>query len=142
MKWSVHPAKSNRTKTILTLIFVFSFLCFVAFYYGIFWCVLGFIILFFSLRSYYFPTYYEVNENEVIIKSIFATQKRRLAEFKKVYKGKNGILLSPFKRKTFLNQFRGVFLLLPPKHSEIENYVKKHIASHEETSEDNSQRNV
>lgn len=142
MKWSVHPAKYNQFKTILSLVFVFGFLIFVAIFYGVFWCILGFIILFFSLHSYYFPTYYEVNENEVIIKNIFATQKRRLTEFKKVYKGKNGILLSPFKRKTFLNRFRGIFLFLPLEGNEIEDYLKKRIASLEDTSKDDSQRNV
>jgi NOL1/NOP2/fmu family ribosome biogenesis protein len=47
------------------------------------------------------------------------TQKRKLTEFRKVYVGRNGVLLSPFRRKTFLNQFRGVFLLLPEQRDEI-----------------------
>ncbi|HEC79546.1 MAG TPA: hypothetical protein ENI34_10495 [candidate division WOR-3 bacterium] len=113
MKWSVHPAKDNQTKTIVSLVFIFGFLIFIAVFYGVFWAVFGFIVLFLSLHSYYFPTRYEANDERIIIKNIFATQKRRLTEFKKVYRGKNGLLLSPFKHKTFLNKFRGVFLLLP-----------------------------
>ena len=138
MKWSVHPATYNRTKTILSLVFILAFLIFVAIFYGIFWSILGFIILFFTLHSYYFPTYYEVKDDEVMIKNIFTTQRRNLKEFKKVYKGKNGVLLSPFKRKNFLNQFRGVFLLLPPVQDNIEDYLKKRITSYEETSKDDS----
>ena len=141
MSWSVHPATYNRIKSILSLVFIFVFLVFVAIFYGVFWSILGFIILFFSLHSYYFPTYYEVKGDEVIIKNIFATQKRSLKEFRKVYKGKNGILLSPFKRKTFLNQFRGVFLLLPPARNDIEDFLKERIASYEEVSKDDSATN-
>jgi hypothetical protein len=129
MKWSVYPAQHNRTKTILTLSFVAAFLIFVAVFYGLFWSIFGFAVLFLSLFSYFFPTRYEVNEREVIVKNIFSTQKRSLAEFKKVYRGKNGILLSPFRRKTFLNQFRGVFLLLPSNRDEIEKYVEHCVAS-------------
>lgn len=135
MRWSVHPAKYHRTKTILTLIFIGVFLCFVAVFYGVFWSLLGFIILFFSLNSYFLPTHYEVTETEVIVRKIFMTQKRRLSDFRKIYRGKNGILLSPFTRKTFLNQFRGIFLFLPPGDSEIEQYLRKRVGSDERASE-------
>lgn len=138
MRWSVYPAKNHRTKTILTLVFIFGFLFFVAVFYGVFWSILGLAILFLSLYSYFFPTHYEVTETEVIIKKILVTQRRKLSEFKKIYRGKNGILLSPFKRKTFLNQFRGVFLLLPPEHNEIAQYLKKNVGTDERDADNDS----
>ncbi len=116
------------------MLFVFSFIIFVSISYGIFWGILGFIILFLSLHSYFFPTHYEVNDKEVTIKTIFATQRRQLNEFKRLYYGKNGVLLSPFKHKTFLNQFRGVFLLLPTERDEIVNYLENIFASREAVS--------
>lgn len=136
MKWSVYPAKYNSTKTIISLIFVFCFITFVSTFYGIFWGLLGFIILFLSLHSYFFPTHYEVNDKEVIIKTIFATQRRQLNEFKRLYYGKNGILLSPFQHKTFLNQFRGVFLLLPTERDDIVGYLENMFASRESFASD------
>ena len=133
MKWSVHPAKDNYKKTILSMIFIVGFLVFIAIFYGIFWSFLGFVILFVSLYSYFFPSYYEVDEECVTIRNMFITQSRKLTEFKKVYRGKNGILLSPFKRKTILNQFRGVFLLLPKDRAKIEEYVRG-LVEREDTS--------
>jgi energy-coupling factor transporter transmembrane protein EcfT len=133
MKWSVHPAKYNQAKTILSLSFVLVFIVFVSVFYGIFWGMLGFIVLFVSLYSYYFPTSYEVNDEEVLIKTIFTTQRRKLKEFQRIYAGKNGILLSPFTHKTFLNQFRGVFLLLPAERDEIIDFLKKRIAVSEKS---------
>lgn len=142
MKWSVHPAKYNYAKTVLSLIFIFGFLVYVSIFFALVFGILGFIILFFSLHSYYFPTHYEITEEKVIIKNIFTTQRRKLKEFKKVYRGKNGVLLSPFKRKTFLNQFRGVFLLLPPNRDEIVDYLKECIRFQEEALEDSSEKNI
>ncbi|MGQ9533691.1 MAG: hypothetical protein ACUVTF_00440 [bacterium] len=125
MNWRVHPAKANITKTVVSLVFLCIFLLLVIVIYGIPWALLGIIFLFVSLYSYYFPTTYQITEDKVIIKTIFTTTKRNLSEFKKVYFGKNGILLSPFKHKTFLNNFRGVFLLLPEDREEIIRYFKE-----------------
>ncbi len=140
MKWSVHPAKEDYNKTVLSLIFIIGFLMFVSIFYGLFLGILGFVILFVSLYSYFFPSYYEVDQDQVLIRNIFITQRRRLAEFKKVYHGKNGILLSPFRRKTFLNQFRGVFLLLPKERQAIEDYVRGLIESDEMTEDGQSNK--
>jgi preprotein translocase subunit SecG len=136
MKWSVHPAKQNRTKTVLSLVFVFCFIVFVLLFYGVVLAVLGCAILFVSLHSYYFPTYYETTQDEIIIKNIFVTQRRKIREFKRLYEGKNGILLSPFRHKTFLNQFRGVFLLLPPEREDIINYLNAIINIDSEVSQE------
>ncbi|MEO0142084.1 MAG: hypothetical protein ABIL70_03020 [candidate division WOR-3 bacterium] len=129
MNWSVHPARDNPVKTILSLIFIFGFLFFVLIFYGLLWALLGFIFLFASLHSYFFPTYYAIDEESIQIRNIFTTQKRKLKEFKKVYLGRNGVLFSPFRHKTFLNQFRGVYLLLPPEKEEIISYLNNHIVS-------------
>ena len=89
-------------------------------------------MLFVSLHSYFFRTSYDINDDEVMIKNIFMTQRRKLSEFRKVYVGKNGALLSPFRRKTFLNQFRGVFLLLPEQRDEILEFLRTRIERKEE----------
>jgi len=142
MNWSVHPAKDNYKKTILSLVFIIGFLVFIAFFYGLFWSLLGLVILLVSLYSYFFPSYYEVDEEYVTIRNMFLTQRRRHNEFKKVYRGKNGILLSPFKRKTILNQFRGVFLLLPKESEAIEVYVRGLIEKDDSSVRDHSVENA
>ena len=136
MKWTVHPAKRNPTKTVLSALFITLFLVFVGVFYGIFWSIFGFIVLLVSLHSYFFPTSYAVDGKEVIIKNIFMTQKRRLTEFRKVYVGKNGMLLSPFRRKTFLNQFRGVFLLFPEQHREVVEFLRTRIEKPDDNKEE------
>jgi|UniRef100_A0A7V3VU58 energy-coupling factor transporter transmembrane protein EcfT len=124
MRWQVHPAKENPAKTLLSGTFIVVFLILIALVYNLYWALLGFIFLISSLHSYYFPTTYEITEDELIIKTVFSKQRRKLNEFKKFYIGKNGILLSPFIRRTFLNNFRGVFLLLPKERDEIVKFIK------------------
>jgi hypothetical protein len=132
MKWTVHPAKRDLTRTISSGFFVTAFIVFVGIFYGIFWSIFGFVVLFVSLHSYFFPTSYEISDEQVVIKNIFMTQRRKLSEFRKVYVGRNGTLLSPFRRKTFLNQFRGVFLLLPEQRDEILEFLRARIEPKEE----------
>ncbi len=127
MKWTVHPAKRDLTKTIISGVFIALFLVIVGVFYGIFWSIFGFVVLLVSVHSYFFPTAYEITNEEVIIKNIFMTQKRKISEFRRIYPGKNGVLLSPFRRKTVLNQFRGVFLLLPEDRQEVLDMLKGRI---------------
>ena len=136
MKWTVHPAKRDLTKTIISGFFVMAFIVIVGIFYGVFWSIFGLVVLFVSLHSYFFPTSYEIDDQEVVIKNIFMTQRRKLNEFRKVYVGRNGTLLSPFRRKTFLNQFRGVFLLLPSEREEILQYLRARIEPKEESAQE------
>lgn len=133
MKWSVHPAKENHIKTAVSLVFIIAFLTYVSIFFGVIFGIVGLIILTVSLHSYYFPTQYELTDSEIIITKFFGTQRRQLSEFRKVYVGKNGLLLSPFSRKTFLNQFRGVFVLLPHERDTVVEYVKQRVADQQES---------
>uniref|UniRef100_A0A7C4X9K2 Uncharacterized protein n=1 Tax=candidate division WOR-3 bacterium TaxID=2052148 RepID=A0A7C4X9K2_UNCW3 len=129
MKWTVHPAKDNQSKTVFSLIFISIFLFFILIFYGFFWALLGAIFLFASLSSYYLPTSYLLDDDHIEIKGLFSNQNRNLKEFKKIYYGKNGVLLSPFRKKTFLNHFRGIYLLLPRDKEEIISYIKDKIGN-------------
>ncbi len=129
MKWQIHPARNSLAKTFISIVFIVLFLFLIARYYNVYWALLGLVFLFATLHSYYFPTTYEITDEEVIIKTIFSRQKRKLSEFRKAYSGKNGILLSPFRHKTFLNNFRGVFLLLPRERDEIIDFINKKLTA-------------
>jgi hypothetical protein len=141
MKWTVHPARRDLTKTILSTIFIVTFLVFVGIFYGLFWSLFGLVVLLVSLHSYFFPTSYEAGKDEIVIKNIFMTQKRGLREFRQVYVGKNGVLLSPFRRKTLLNQFRGVFLLLPEEREEVLAFLRARVEGSEDDGDDNQSPN-
>ncbi len=115
ISWTFFPARENIKKTILSLSIIVFFLVLILIFYGTFWFILGAVFLFGSLNVYFFPTRYTLETDTITIKKIFYTNKRRWNEFRKHYVGKNGILLSPFSKPTFLNNFRGIYLYFPPQ---------------------------
>lgn len=128
LAWTIHPARDNMRKTVLSLIFIAACLAFVFIFWGIIYGVIGLAFLFIALRPYYLPTRYELTATHVIVKTMFYTQKRLLSEFRRVYRGKNGVLLSPFSHKTFLNNFRGIYLFLPPDSDLIVSRIRELVA--------------
>lgn len=112
---------------MVSLVLIAAFLVVVGIFYGVLWALLGLAFLLFSIHSYYFPTVYELTEETITIRGVFGRQTRRLKEFRRVLPGKNGILLSPFLRRTFLNNFRGVFLLTPSDRAEIVALLRRRI---------------
>lgn len=125
--WQIHPARLNVKKTILSLMFIAACLVYVFIFWGVLYGFIGLVFLFVSLRSYYLPTRYELTATHIIVSSLFYAHKRPLSEFKMIYEGKNGVLLSPFRRKSFLNNFRGVYLLLPADREHIIDNLRRLI---------------
>jgi len=126
--WTFHPARHSPIKTVVSLAIVIFFLVLIQTFYDAFWVVLGFLFLFASLNSFFLPTVYVLDQNSVTIKKLYYTNRRQFKEFRRYYSGKNGILLSPFAKRTFLNNFRGLFLYFPPEgdlRNKIIDFVKQ-----------------
>lgn len=131
INWQIHPARLNFKKTILSLIFIAACLVYVFIFWGLFYGIIGLVFLFATLRSYYLPTRYELTATHIVVSSLFYSHKRPLSEFKMIYEGKNGVLLSPFRRKTFLNNFRGIYLLMPVDRENIIIHLRQLIRNDE-----------
>jgi hypothetical protein len=118
ISWQAHKAKETPKKTLFVLIFIIVFAVFLIIFYGLFWALLALIILFLSLNAYFLPTTYTLTDNGIIIDKKLFSNKLEWSRFRKYYMTTNGIVLSPFTQKSFLDNFRGVHLLLPKQHSE------------------------
>lgn len=123
MTWRIHPAKDNRRKLVLALVIIIPVLGWLWFSAGPFWAIFGLFLIFASLLSFFLPTEYSIDEKGIRIKKFIYTHYRPVNEFKKIYILENGILFSPFKKKTFLNNFRGLFLLFPRDRDSVISYV-------------------
>ena len=113
--WSVHPARRDRGKFVL---FVTSFLLTLILLYfagGIFWMVFGALVLLIALYPFYVKTEYRASSDGILIKRPFYKKRRKWSEFRKLREYENGVLLSPYKKDTFLENFRGEFLLVNPE---------------------------
>ena len=107
--WSVHPARRDRGKFVL---FISSFvLTLVLLYFagGVFWMLFGSLILLLALYPFYVKTEYHAFREGVVIKRPLYKKKRKWSEFRRLKEYDNGILLSPYKKDTFLENFRRIF---------------------------------
>lgn len=128
LEWVCHPAKRNRTVTVLVSVFIILLVVTVYYItYSIWFGILGFLILFGSLASFFFPTRYRLTEKEIIVKTTTQTLHKKWSQYRTYYPDKNGILLSPFARPSRLENFRGIYLKFWYNRDEVLAFVKERI---------------
>jgi hypothetical protein len=129
LEWVCHPAKRNRNVTILVSIFIVVIVVVVYFAtdHSVLFPVLAFLVLFGSLASFYFPTRYRMTEDEIIVKTRMQTIVKRWSQYRTYYVDKNGILLSPFVRRSRLENFRGTYIKFWYNKDEVVAFVKERI---------------
>lgn len=96
---------------------------------GIFWGIFSLIVLSAVLLPFYTKTYYRIENGKIIIRKPLYTSVRELSSFKRVFKDDFGVFLSPFKNKSILENFRGLYVMIdsPDLREEIYTYLKREI---------------
>jgi hypothetical protein len=130
LAWTFNPLRSNL-RSVLIIIFIGSLFC-ASVYWNFkdpFLCVLSMIIFVCSLNSVFFPTGYILEENEIIIKNMFYTQKFPWNRFRRyVQKGK-GVFLSPYLEPCTMDNYRSIYLFCDKdKVTEVLNIVKEKLS--------------
>lgn len=72
-----------------------------------------------------------MDEEGIRVKKFFMENFRKWEEFKKLLYTKNGLVLSPFLHKTYLDNFRGLHIFLPKNSvlkEEVIDFIKKRIS--------------
>jgi len=129
ISWTIHKAKETPIKTLIVSFFLLAVLLFFLFFYGLLWTLIAILVFFISLNNYFLPIYYTLTEKSIIIdKKIFKFQ-REWKDFRRYYLTSNGIVLSPFSKKNFLDNFRGLHLLLPKEKDAIINFIKNRFSA-------------
>lgn len=140
ISWQVHRAKEYPQKTIFASLIISAVIVFLIIFYGLAWAVLAAIILFASLNAYFLPIRYIFTDTDIIIDKKLFRNKLEWSCFRKYYKTTTGIVLSPFSKRTYLDNFRGVHLLLPKDNTEqiiafIKNKLEPKLISDESPKE-------
>ena len=110
-RWVSFPVKDESFyKTTLLLLLIVSFFIFTSYILNIFLALLGVIVLLVALAKYFFPTQYEVNEFGVKLTWLFFSSTKKWSEFSRYVLIEGGVFLSPFRKPSKLDTFRGLFL--------------------------------
>ncbi len=90
--------------------------------------VISFVASIISLNEIFFPQKYIILEKGIYIDKFTHKIKHSFAFYKKVYLDKNGIFLSPFAKKSRLDDFRGVLIKMPKElRKEFKAYIEDQI---------------
>lgn len=126
-KWERFPAREHLGRTIGASAFILAFLALVYFAYGLFWTGFAGLVLFLSLHTYFIPQRYRLDREKVEVDHIIYRMERPWQEFRSFYPTRNGVVLSPFRRRNFLDHFRGLHLLLPHDREQILKFIERQI---------------
>ena len=111
--WRTWPLVERKGKTFLMLIAMLSFI-------AITWhlvkseafTVLVAVIFLYELRRFILPTSFTLNNESIIQKTLFAQKIYVWSDFKMALQDKNGFLLSPYNKRSILEKFKGLYILL------------------------------
>ncbi len=128
LSWTVHRARETPARTALAAAFVFVFLTFVAVFFGLMLAVLGAVVLFVALNAYFLPVTVTFHARGVTIDKRLYKAEYQWSQFRRWVRTSGGIVLSPFSRRNYLDNFRGVHLMLPADDSAIVAYLERRFA--------------
>jgi hypothetical protein len=113
LRWTVHRARETPVKTVVVSIFI---LAFVGFSWAVFGPMLGMLavaVLFLALNTYFLPVTYRFNDRGIDVDKRVFTTRYEWKQFRRWVRTSGGIVISPFSHRSFLDNFRGVHLMLP-----------------------------
>ncbi len=128
LSWTVHRARETPTKTVVASVFVLAFVAFSWVVFGPMLGILAAVVLFLALNTYFLPITYTLNEKGIEVDKRLFTARYEWKQFRRWFRTTGGIVISPFSRKNYLDNFRGVHLLLPSDPQRVFNYLDKQFA--------------
>lgn len=128
LAWTAHPVKRKPLVSVLVTLFIFliSYLVLTSTGSTVF-LVLSLVIMFGSLAKFYLPTRYELRDDGLIVQNISYTLKKSWDQYRSFYADKNGLLLSPFRERSRLENFRGLYLMFEKNNDQVTRFVSAHI---------------
>jgi hypothetical protein len=95
--------------------------------YGPFYAFLALAILTASLGTYFLPTDYTLYDGGIETRFLGNVRRFRWAQYRSFYVDPNGVLLSPFARRSRLENFRGIFLRYDGNQGEVLAVIRDHL---------------
>ena len=130
LEWTVCLYKENWRKTGLLTLLILLVCCLV--YLGLrdwIFVVLTVLFLAGSVISFFLPIRYIFTSDEVRVITPLSRKIRKWAEFKSYYVDPNGILLSPFLKKSRLERFRGIYLIRGNRQEGVTDFIRDKICN-------------
>jgi len=128
LEWVCHPLKRRPLVSVAVTLFVV--VVGVLVYLGTAsnaFTVLALVVLLASLAKFYFPTRYRLTESGFHVMTTTQKLFREWEMFRTFHPDKNGVLLSPFTRRTRLENFRGYYMMFESNREEVLDFVRRYV---------------
>lgn len=111
--WTAHPAKRRpRDVALVVAVVCLSAGAVLASFESAFLAALAAVILLVSIAPFLLPTRYTVTDEGVEAVRAFGKRARRFSELRRVEVSGDLALLTPFARRTWMDRYRGLLVLL------------------------------
>ena len=127
LTWKVHRARETPTKTVVVSVLLIAFVLFALWCFGPFLALIAVAVLAIALHTYFLPITYTFSDRGVTVDKRIFSYTYPWEQFRRYFHTTGGLVLSPFSRPNFLDNFRGVHLLLPKEPASILDYLDKHF---------------
>jgi len=126
LTWSVRPCTMDRKRCAWVIAVIVLFGVGVDLVLNdLFLAMLSVVVLFGSLHGYFFRASYLLSNQGVEIKSAFGKQKREWVVFRSFWVDAKGLSLSPFKKRSWLEHYRGMRLLFSDNKEDVVEFVTR-----------------
>lgn len=121
-------------RALLVGLFIVAFLVFTLRAFGPLLFVVAAVVLFAATHTFYLPVSYTLSPDGVTVDKRVFSYTYEWTRFRRFFRTSGGVVLSPFQRHNFLDNFRGVHLLLPENPAPILDYLKRRLCSTDDIS--------
>jgi hypothetical protein len=127
LEWRVHRARETPVRTVIALLLIAGFLVFAFRYFGPLLGLVALAALAAALHSYFLPIRYRFDADGIQVDKRAFKYSYEWDQFRRWFRTTGGVVLSPFSRRTFLDNFRGVHLLLPRDPEPVLDWLERRL---------------
>jgi hypothetical protein len=85
------------------------------------------LFLLFSLRNFFWPTKIRLDENGIVVKEALYSRRRPWSACKSLHTDKFGVLISPFRHETRLENYRGLYIRFSGNRAQVIEFIERKI---------------
>jgi hypothetical protein len=91
------------------------------------WAFFATVFLLGSTTGYWLPTRYTLDESGITLQRWFWRRRLEYRNLKRVERDPNGLFVSPFATRNWLDGHRGMLLMMPPELEKVLEFLKHEI---------------
>ncbi len=119
LEWTVHPFRERPRLGIAVLVVIVAASIAIYFWTGLwFWAVFSALVLLLSLEPFYFPASYVLEPERITVIRRFSRSEREWKAFRRCVVEPAGVVLSPFRKASWLEEYRAIRVRLPRENRE------------------------